>query len=203
MMLEERKKIMQAALDEFAEVGVLNSSLKSISDRAKLEPAVARALFVDKETLLGELLKEGTDPLVSAVALSVQEIEDPKELIRKSMGLLDQWLLAHPKYVRLYMRCSLEGAGVLQTLYQHSLLPSEFYERLEQIIGKGQFRCNDIFILSLLLDSMIVFLHMMRPGVDLMSPDQSIEQITEQRFEAVIDLFENGLFSEKIGENEK
>ncbi len=202
-MLEERKKIMQAALDEFAEVGVLNSSLKSISDRAKLEPAVARALFVDKETLLGELLKEGTDPLVSAVALAVQEIEDPKELIRKSMGLLDQWLLAHPKYVRLYMQCSLEGAGVLQTLYQHSLLPSEFYERLEQIIGKGQFRCNDIFILSLLLDSLIVFLHMMRPGVDLMSPGQSIEQITEQRFEAVIDLFENGLFSEKGGESEK
>ena len=202
-MLEERKKIMQAALDEFAEVGVLNSSLKSISDRAKLEPAVARALFVDKETLLGELLKEGTDPLVSAVALAVQEIEDPKELIRKSMGLLDQWLLDHPQYVRLYMRCSLDGAGALQTLYQHSLLPSEFYERLEQIIGKGQFRCNDIFILSLLLDSVIVFLHMMRPGVDLMSPGQSIEQITEQRFEAVIDLLENGLFSEKGGENEK
>lgn len=202
-MLEERKKIMKAALDEFAEVGLINSSLKSISDRAKLEPAVARALFVDKETLLGELLKEGTDPLVSAVALAVQEIEDPKELIRKSMGLLDQWLLAHPQYVRLYMRCSLEGAGVLQTLYQHSLLPSEFYERLEQIISKGQFRCNDIFILSLLLDSMIVFLHMMRSGVDLMSPGQSIEQITEQRFEAVIDLFENGLFSEKGGENEK
>jgi len=202
-MLEERKKIMKAALDEFAEVGLINSSLKSISDRAKLEPAVARALFVDKETLLGELLKEGTDPLVSAVALAVQEIEDPKELIRKSMGLLDQWLLAHPQYVKLYMRCSLDGAGALQTLYQHSLLPSEFYERLEQIIGKGQFRCNDIFILSLLLDSLIVFLHMMRPGVDLMSPGQSVEQITEKRFEAVIDLLENGLFSEKGVENEK
>jgi hypothetical protein len=101
------------------------------------------------------------------------------------------------------MRCSLEGAGVLQTLYQHSLLPSEFYERLEQIISKGQFRCNDIFILSLLLDSLIVFLHMMRPGVELMSPGQSVEQITEKRFEAVIDLFENGLFSEKGAENEK
>jgi len=36
-----------------------------------------------------------------------------------------------------------------------------------------------------------------------MSPGQSIEQITEQRFEAVIDLFENGLFSVKEGENEK
>ena len=202
-MLEERKKILQAALDELSEVGLINSSLKSIADRAKLEPAVARALFVDKETLLGELLKEGTDPLVSAIALVVQKIEDPRELIRKSMGLLDQWLLTHPKYVRLYMRCSLDGANVLQVLYQHSLLPSEFYDRLEQIINKGQFRCNDIFILSLLLDSLIVFLHMMRPGVDLMSPGQSIEQITEQRFEAVIDLLENGLFSEKGVEDER
>ncbi len=197
-MLEERKKLLKAALDEFAEVGLKNSSLESISDRAKLEPAVARALFVDKETLLHELLKEETEPLVSAVALAVQELDDPRELIRKSMGLLDQWLLTHPEYIRLLMRCSFEGAGVLQSIYRHSLLPSEFYERLEQIIGKGQFRCNDIFMLSLLLDSLIVFLHVMRPVVELMSPGQSVEQITEQRFEAVIDLLENGLFSEKV-----
>jgi len=201
-MLEERKELLKAALDEFAEVGLINSSLESISDRAKLEPAVARALLVDNETLLGEMLKEETEPMVSAIALAVQEIEDPKELIQKSMKLLDQWLLTHPKYVRLYMRCSLDGASVLQSLYQHSLLPSEFYERLEQIIGKGQFRCNDIFILSLLLDSLIVFFHMMRPGVELMNPGQSVEQITEQRFEAVIDLLENGLFLEKGAESE-
>ena len=197
-MLEERKKLLKAALDEFAEVGLKNSSLESISDRAKLEPAVARALFVDKETLLHELLKEETEPLVSATALAVQELDDPRELIRKSMELLDQWLLTHPEYIRLLMRCSLEGGDVLQSLYQHSLLPSEFYERLEQIIGKGQFRCNDIFMLTLLLDSLIVFLHVMRPIVELMSPGQSVEQITEQRFEAVIDLLENGLFSEKV-----
>ena len=197
-MLEERKKLLRAALDEFAEVGLKNSSLESISDRAKLEPAVARSIFVDKETLLRELLKEETEPMVSAISLAVQEIENPRELIRKSMGLLDQWLLTHPEYIRLLMRCSLEGGGVLQSFYQHSLLPSEFYERLEQIIGKGQFRCNDIFMLTLLLDSLIVFLHVMRPIVELMSPGQSVEQITEQRFEAVIDLLENGLFSEKV-----
>jgi AcrR family transcriptional regulator len=197
-MLEERKKLLRAALDEFTEVGLKNSSLESISDRAKLEPAVARALFVDKETLLRELLKEETEPLVSAVALAVQELDDPRELIRKSMELLDQWLLTHPEYIRLLMRCSLEGGGVLQSFYQHSLLPSEFYERLEQIIGKGQFRCNDIFMLTLLLDSLIVFLHVMRPMVELMSPGQSVEQVTEQRFEAVIDLLENGFFSEKV-----
>lgn len=195
-MLEERKKIMQAALDVFAEVGLTNSSIESIADRAELEPAAVRALFVDKETVLDELMKEKTEPMVSAISLAVQEIEDPKELIRKSMQLLDRWMLDHPKVVRLYLRCSLEEAGVLQSIYQRSLLPSEFYEQLEQIIDRGQLRCNDIFILSVLFDSLIVFLHTMRPVIELMSPDLSIEEITEQRFNAVIDLLENGLFSE-------
>ena len=168
-----------------------------------MEPAVARALFIDKETLLRELLKEETEPMVSAITLAVQEIEDPRALIRKSMKLLDQWLLTHPEYIRLLMHCSLEGAGVLEFFYQHSLLPSDFYERLEQFISRGQFRCNDIFVLSLMLDSLIVFLHVMRPVVELMSPGQNVEQITQQRFEAVIDLFENGLFSKKGAENKK
>ena len=35
-----------------------------------------------------------------------------------------------------------------------------------------------------------------------MNPGQSVEQITEQRFEAVIDLLENGLFLEKGAESE-
>lgn len=194
-MSDERQKILKAALDEFVEVGLVDSSLNSIADRAKLEPGAVRALFVDKTTLLGELLKEETDPMINAIALVVEEIEDPRELLRKSLQLYDQWLLAHQKVVRLIVRCSLDGAGALQALYQHSLLPSEFYERLEEIINRGKLRCNDIFILSLLFDSLILFPHMMRSAVELMNPEQSAEQTIELRFEAVIDLFENGLFS--------
>lgn len=195
-MSEERKRIMKAALDEFVEVGIVDSSLESIADRAGLKLGVVRALFVDKEILLGELLKEETEPMVCAMAVVVQESKDPKELMRKSMQLLDQWFLAHPKVTRLYLHCFLSREGAVQSIYQRSLLRSEFYERLKLIIDRGQVRCKDVFILSLLLDSLITFLHFMRPTIELMCPEQTVEQIAERRLEAVIDLFENGLYSE-------
>ncbi len=194
-MLEEWKRIIEAALDDFSEVGLSNSSIESIAGRAELEPAVVRALFVDKETLLKELFKEKTEPMVSAISLAVQEIEDPKELIRKSMEHLDRWLLMHPKVVKLYLRGSLEESEALQTIFQKYLLPSEFVERLDQFVQEGKFRCSSTLILMVLLDSLILLLHMMRPVMMMISPDQSFEQIAQQRFDAFIDLLENGLYT--------
>ncbi|MFA9453247.1 MAG: TetR/AcrR family transcriptional regulator [Candidatus Aminicenantaceae bacterium] len=194
-MLEERKKIMEAALDDFSEVGLSNSSFESIAGRAGLEPAVLRALFVDKETLLRELFQEKTEPMVSAISLAVEEIHDPKALIRKSMEHLDRWLLMNPKVVKLYMQSSLEESEVQQTTFQKYMLPSEYFDRLNQFIEEGKFRCSNILILTTLLDSLIVFLHMIRSGMMMISPDLSFEQIAQQRFDAVMDLLEKGLYT--------
>ena len=193
-MQEERKKIMEAALDEFSELGFINSSIESIASRAELEPAVIRALFIDKKTLLKELFRAETEPMVNAIALAVQEIGDLKELIRKAMEHLDLWFLMHPKHVKLYMRCLLDESDIFESVYKY-LMPSEFFERLNEFIEKGHFRCNDLFILSLLLDSLIIFFHMMKPGMKHISPNESMEDVAKLRFEAVMDLLENGLYS--------
>ncbi|MGD9345670.1 MAG: TetR family transcriptional regulator [Candidatus Aminicenantes bacterium] len=193
-MQEKRNKIMTAAIEEFSEVGFINSSFESISSKAEVEQAVIRALFVDKKTLLKELFREETEPMVNAIALAVQEIEDPKEMIRKSMEHLDLWLLMHPKHVKMYMRCSLDESDILESIYQY-LMPSEFFERLNQFIEKGHLRCNDLFVLSLLLDSLIMFFHMMKPAIQPIMPDENMEDIAKLRLKAVMDLLENGLYS--------
>lgn len=198
-MSGKNERILRAALDEFAEVGLHKSSIESVARRARVEPGAVRALFVDKATLLRELLQEQTDPMISAIALAVSEIEEPRELLRRSLELYDQWLLAHPKVVRLFVRCALDGADSLQSLHENSLLPSDFFERLEELIETGQLRCRNIFTLSILIDSLILFPHMMRSALELMSPGQSSEQILETRFEAIVDLLENGLFSPSTG----
>jgi AcrR family transcriptional regulator len=191
-----RKMILEAAALEFAEVGLNESSLDSVASRAGLEPGTAQALFIDKPTLLKELLKEATDPLVSGIALAVEEMEDPREVIRKSLQLYDQWLLDHQEIIRIMVRCALDGPEWLGNLYQESLLPSEFYEHLQQIIDKGRVRCKDLFILSLLFDSLIMLPHMIRSAVELMRPEQTVEEIMRIRFDAIIDLFENGLYTD-------
>jgi hypothetical protein len=48
---------------------------------------------------------------------------------------------------------------------------------------------------SLVLDSLIMFFHMIKPGMQLISPDESMEEIAETRFDAAMDLLENGLYS--------
>ncbi len=194
-MSEEQRKIIEAALDEFAECGIPDTTLDSIASRAGLAPGVVRALFVDKETLLEELYKEKTEPMVSAISLAVQEIEDPKELIRKSMGHLDRWLLMNPKVIKLYMQCSLDESEVLGKTFQRYLMPSELFDRLNQFMEEGKFRCRNILELMVLLDSLILLLHLMRPGMTL-NPDYSFEELVQQRFEAAMDLLENGLYTD-------
>jgi hypothetical protein len=52
-----------------------------------------------------------------------------------------------------------------------------------------------VFVLTILFDSLITFPHLTRSAFELMKPEQSIEAIMEARFDAIIDLFENGLYS--------
>ena len=83
-MAGERRVILKAAAREFAEVGLNESSLESVASRARLEPGAVRALFVDKPSLLRELLKEATDPLVSGIALAV-ELMKPEQTAEETM----------------------------------------------------------------------------------------------------------------------
>jgi AcrR family transcriptional regulator len=192
---EERKRIIEAALEEFVEKGISCSNLDAVAARAQLDPGVVRALFVDKSNLLKELYKEKTEPMVSAICIAVQEIEDPKELVRKSLEHLDNWLLMHPKVIRLYMQSSLEESDALETTYQQHLVPSELFERMNQMIEQGKIRCKNILVLGYILDALILMFHMMLPGMRFLDPNLSIEEIARLRLEAIFDLLENGLYS--------
>ena len=195
-MADERKTILEAAVHEFADVGLGEATLDSIAGRAGLEPGAVRALFIDKPRLLRELLKDATDPLVSGIGMAVEDIEDPREVVRKSLKLYDQWLTDHPDLVRVIVRCALDGAESLGALYQQSLMPSEFYEHLQRAMNRNQLRCKDLFVLSLLFDSLIMLPHMIRSSLEAMSPGQTVEQTLEKRFDAMIDMFENGLYAD-------
>jgi len=195
-MANERQTILRAAVEEFAEVGLKNASLRTVATRSGLEPRAVRALFVDKSALLREVLKEATDPLVSGIALAVSEMDDTRELIREALTLYDQWLLDHPEIVRVLTQCALEGPESLGELYQTSLFPSEFYEHLERVMDGGGLRCRNLFVLNLLIDSLIIFPHMIRPALGLMEPQGTAERAIAARLHAVIDLFENGLYSD-------
>lgn len=115
-MPNERESILRAAEAEFAGVGLERASLESVAARAGVEPGAVRALFVDKGTLLSELLIDATDPLVSGISLAVSETIDTRELLRRALRMYDAWMLDHPEIVRIMAHCTLEGP---QSLGEH------------------------------------------------------------------------------------
>jgi AcrR family transcriptional regulator len=189
----ERNKLLEAALDEFCEKGVGGASLEAVAERADTSLAVARALFVDKESLFKTVLKEWTDPFVSTMGLAV-ETDDPKEMLRRALRLMDRWLVENPRYARLVQWAALEKDETLAGIYDHSLYPSEFFEKLEILVNERRFRSVDSFTILTLLDSLIFFAHMVRPSFERMSSGEPPEEIFEARLEAILDLLEHGLY---------
>jgi hypothetical protein len=59
---------------------------------------------------------------------------------------------------------------------------------------EGKFLCKNMLELMTLLDSLIMFLHLLRPGM-MLNPDLSFEEIVQRRFDAAMDLLENGLYA--------
>lgn len=167
--------------------------MDSIAERAKLDPSVARALFIDKERLFRTVMRESTEPLLAAIGLAVENVSDPKELIRQSLRHLERWLLENEEYVRIIQWSALEETKTLDRLYEQSFFPSEFYERIERYIEAGELRVRDPFTVFLLLDSLIFFSHLMRPTIEHLY-GEDVEKLFERRFEAVMDLLENGLY---------
>lgn len=191
----ERKKLLEAALDVFCEKGVGGASLEAIAERADTNLATTRALFIDKERLFKTVLREWTDPFVSTMGLAVKT-DDPREMLRRALRLMDRWLVENPRYVRLVQWAALEDDKTLAKIYDHSLYPSEFFEKLEALVNDGRFRSADPLTVLTLLDSLVFFAHMVRPSFERMLPGSTPEEIFEARLEAILDLLEHGLYRE-------
>jgi AcrR family transcriptional regulator len=194
-MQEVRKKIMAVALEEFAENGLEGTRLESIAERANVELGAVRALFADKESLLRILLHEESIPIIDAIVLAVEEVDDAKEFMRTSIRLLDRWFLDHPLVIRLFMRCALEGASPAKFVSEHISLPMDYFERIQYFIDKGDIHIKDAEMVFTLVDSLVFLVHMMLPILQLQFPGKTAEQLIDRRYAALIDLLENGLYT--------
>lgn len=193
-MEEERKKIMVAAIREFTEKGIKATSLKSIAERAGFDEGVVRAIFIDKESLFRDVLKQYSEPLISASGFMAEDIDDPGEFLQKSLRLYDRWLLENPELIRMLAWGIAERIDFFDSIYSHVFYPSEFFEKLEKFVEDGAIRIRDLNSVFLLIESMMVFGHLMKSNIKSLYSEKSEDEIFESRFKVMMDLLENGLF---------
>jgi AcrR family transcriptional regulator len=195
MQEDQEKQILAAALSRFVKQGVAKTTLEDVADEAGVKLGVVRGYFNDHDQLLRELVTTTTDPLVAAISLISEDIKDPREWLRQSLRLYDRLMHENPLYVQLMKQIMLDEPDTLSVIYDVSYVPSEFYERLQKYADAGKFRITDVFLLGMFIDSMLFFPHMLAPMLDRYLPDESPEDFQERKFEAMIDILENGLFS--------
>lgn len=196
-MSNERDLILHAALDEFAERGINAQSLEGVARNSSLDVRAVRALFPDEKSLLLEVLQVITDPIVSAVSVAVENTAEPRDLLEKSIEIMDNWLLENPQYVKLVLQCMAADPAVLMVLYQRSLYPSEFIERFERFAAEGKIRQKDVTMVMVLLDSLMFFPHLTTSFLGADGKLSSPAEFLERRRQAIMDLFEGGLLADR------
>jgi len=168
-----------------------------IAERAELDVGIIRAIFVDKKRLLDTIMMEMTEPLVSSIGLAVDNVDDPRQLFREALFLLDQWAYDNPRAVRIFMWAMIDRPDFYDNIHGQAIMPSEFFGRLEKMAEKGQLKVNDPEIISLLIDSLIFVTHLFRPSFEHIYTEKETQLFFERRFEAVMLILKQCLFADK------
>ncbi len=97
---ELRERILEAAVQVFAEEGFENTSIRSIAKRIEYSPATIYLYFKDKNELLFAIHEVGFDLLLQEMQ-KVATIENPLERLREIAKTYIQFSIDHPEHYNL------------------------------------------------------------------------------------------------------
>ena len=198
---ESRASILNAAAQEFAELGIAGARTDAIARVARVNKALLYYYFKDKETLYGSVLDHAFSGMKSTVFRALDSDLPPREKILAYVGAYFDFIASNQIYPKLMQR-EMMRAREGHWLHIDRLVRTYFqpiYQRLGELLQKGiaegEFRKVDPahFIPSMI--SMIVFYFSSAPVMrrivrfNPLSP----ERIAERRA-AVLDFISAALF---------
>jgi AcrR family transcriptional regulator len=191
-----RARILDAALDAFAETGYAGTSLNDIAEQVGIRRQSLLHHFPSKEELYREVLVDSfarwTALVEGAVTRPVGGWPQVERILRAGFQFFDE----HPAFVRLARREAIEGGPLMQEQLASTIRP--LFDRaaayLDVEMQDGRLRRYDSrqllltgygAILSYLSDADLVSV--------LLDTDAMSDQALVTRREHVIDLFRNAL----------
>lgn len=198
---ESRTAILEAAAQEFAELGVAGARTDAIAREAGVNKALLYYYFKDKETLHGAVLDEAFAGLKAAVFQALDSDLPARDKILAYVGAYFDFIASNQLYPRLMQREMMrarEGQSphidkVIKNYIQPIFL--RVSEVMRQGIASGEFRAvNPVHFVPSIV-AMIVFYFSSAPmmqkivGFNPLTPDR----IAERRA-AVLDFISAALF---------
>jgi TetR/AcrR family transcriptional regulator len=104
-----RERILETAIETFAELGFAGASVRDLARRARIRVASLYHYFPSKDALY-QAVEERIAQQVREITLSVMSTTtDLREVSREAVGRLFDFYVARPAYVRLSHRLHLDG----------------------------------------------------------------------------------------------
>lgn len=104
-----RERILEAAIETFAEKGLSGSSVRDIARHARLRVSSLYHYFPSKEALYREVQERWIEDIRNLVMSILSRGLDLRESSREMIGQLFDYFLAHRSFARLSCRMNLEG----------------------------------------------------------------------------------------------
>jgi len=132
------RKILDAAIREFGEKGFADSSIVSITSRARVALGTFYTYFDSKEALFAALVRDMSDQVRRAVAPALAEAVDPLDGERRALSSFLRFALDHREVYRIIDEAEFADPDGFQRHYRTTAL--RIRERLARGAEAGGFR---------------------------------------------------------------
>ena len=192
-----KERILSAALDEFAELGLAGARVDNIAARAGINKAMIYYHFESKEDLYDHILAVHLEAGVTDLSQGVTADMPLEDMLRTIARYHARGLRANDKISRIFLRELAAGGerirSILPNLAGKEELRTMIVHLIEEGKQSGEYRNVDTRHTIISFVGMSMFYLVMAPMVNQIWGIEDEREFIEQRIEAIVDLFMHGL----------
>ena len=123
--LDLRARLLDAAIAQFARVGIGATPLRAIASEAEVTPAMLHYYFGDKPRLVQALVEERLLPALAPLRVQLEQAgDDPRVLIETFVRGIGEVVARHPWLPPLWVREVLCEGGALREVMFNQAIPN-------------------------------------------------------------------------------
>jgi AcrR family transcriptional regulator len=192
-----RERILTAALEEFAKLGLAGARVDRIAKNAAVNKAMIYYHFDSKEDLYMKVLEKEVAARAEKVARGFKAGNDLEEILATVAASYYDLLGPGTKLAPLFLREMAEGGTRLKRIVPHLGLRRDLQARLGKVISEGKeagrYRDVDIRQAAVSFVGMCLFYLFAAPLVNEVWEIKDEDQFKAERPKAIVDLFLQGI----------
>jgi TetR/AcrR family transcriptional regulator len=194
---ESAQKIIMAARDEFAAVGLAGGRVDRIARRAGVNKAMIYYHFHSKENLYQEVINEHLSRIGEFLDSNIESENDPEKVLLNFAGFFEKMFRERGSFAPIFLRELASGGGLVRQAFTRMMSEHGLDYKLKMLLERGKkegiFRDLDSLHAIFSFIGMNIYYFMAAPILNSVWEIKDEKSFRENRQKEVVDLFLYGL----------